>query len=258
MTASPEQHRDGDEFKGQVAVVTGASRGIGREIAIAFAQRAATVVVGFLDHSAEAKETLEQVQSLSSASTAVQADIRRPEQCERMIGEVHERFGRVDILVNNAGIVKDGFFHKMEREAWGSVLETNLLGMFNVTHSVIPIMRRRRYGRIVSISSVIAFSGNLGQTNYAASKAAVIGLTKSLALETAALGITVNCVAPGFITTKMTDNLPASIKEQLLQRIPMGRFGNPAEVADVVMFLAAPRTAYVTGSVFHVNGGLYL
>ena len=246
------------DFAGQVALVTGAARGIGREIALALARRAATVVVSYREATTDAAAALEEVRGLSPDSIGVQTDIRRADECERMMEAIGSQFGRLDVLVNNAGIVKDGFFHKIGRDDWRSVIETNVMGMFNVTHGAIPMMRSRRYGRIVSIASVIGFSGNLGQTNYAASKAAIVGMTKSLALENASIGITVNAVAPGFIETQMTRALPDGIKEQLVRRIPAGRFGTPSEIADAVLYLASGRSAYITGTVLHVNGGLYL
>jgi len=246
------------DLKDQVAIVTGAARGIGHAIAVRLAQSGATPVINFLASVEQADGTLEEVRQWAPRAMKVGADVRDPAQVQRMVDETIEALGRVDILVNNAGIARDGFMHKLDDDQWRAVIETNLNGAYNVSRRVIPHMRAARRGRIVSIASVIAFTGNLGQTSYAASKAGLIGLTHSLALESAAVGIRVNAIAPGFIDTAMLQAIPVSVRQGTLQRIPVGRFGKPEEIADVVAFLVGPGGDYITGQVIHVNGGLYL
>jgi 3-oxoacyl-[acyl-carrier protein] reductase len=192
-------------LEGQVAIVTGASRGIGRAIAIRLAREGATPIINYLNSDEAAAATLALVRPLAPRALAIKADVRRDQDVAGLVDQVMGAFGQIDILVNNAGIARDGFFHKMSEEQWDAVLETNLTGVFHACRHVIPHMRVARAGRIVSIASVIAFTGNLGQTSYAASKAAVLGLTRSLALENAALGIRVNAVAPGFVETAMLE-----------------------------------------------------
>lgn len=246
------------ELKDKVAVVTGAGRGIGRAIAIRLAQAGAIPVINYLVHDKEAQETLDQLRRLNPGSMAIRADVRVAAEMAGLAATVMKEYGRVDILVNNAGIIRDGFLHKLEEDQWRAVLETNLTGAFIATRHIIPHMRAAKSGRIVSISSVVAFSGNMGQTGYSASKAGLVGFTRSLALESAGLGIRVNAVAPGFIQTAMLDEVPAPQRDAVLARIPVGRFGQPSEVAETVAFLAGPAGDYITGQVIHVNGGLHL
>jgi 3-oxoacyl-[acyl-carrier protein] reductase len=246
------------ETGAKVALVTGASRGIGRAVAEELARGGATVVLNFLEKHEQAAAALQAVREHSPQSMILQADVRNREQVRAMVAQIKERFGRIDVLVNNAGITRDGFFHKMPAEHWDAVLDTNLAGVFNVTREVMPVMRDQRSGRVINISSIVAFSGNLGQANYCSSKAAVVGLTRALALETAALGITVNAVAPGFMQTAMLEAVPPKVQKTILDHIPMRRFGSPGDVAGVVSFLVSPAGNYITGQVLHVNGGLYL
>jgi 3-oxoacyl-[acyl-carrier protein] reductase len=246
----PSEHR--------VAIVTGAARGIGKAIALRLARDGVIPVVNYLSSQERADETVAELRATAPAALAIGADVRQPDEVARMVDQVMGELGRIDMLINNAGIARDAFLHKLADEQWRAVIDTNLNGAYNTVRRVIPHMRAARSGRIVNIASVIAFSGNMGQTSYAASKAGLIGLTRSLALENAALGIRVNAVAPGFIRTAMLESIPAGIQESTLQRIPVGRFGRVDEIADVVAFLVGPAADYITGQVIHVNGGLYL
>ncbi|MFN8188386.1 MAG: 3-oxoacyl-ACP reductase family protein [Gaiellales bacterium] len=246
----------GQELNGQVALVTGGVRGIGLAICEALAGRGVRVAAGY-SRNAEAAERF--VAALGDTGATVhQGSIDRVEDCERVVGEVVERHGGVDILVNNAGVTADRTVRRMEPGEWDHVVSVNLNGAFYMSRAVVQKMLERGYGRIVNISSIIGEMGNIGQANYAASKAGLFGLTKSLALETAGKGITVNCVAPGFIETDMTAAVPGAIIDQIVEQIPVGRFGNPAEVARVVEFLVEPASSYITGQVYSVNGGLYM
>ena len=245
-------------LKDRVALVTGAARGIGRATVMRLAQAGAIPVVNFLTSEDKAAQTLRELHMVASRAVAIAADVRRPDQVQAMVEKVLKTFGRIDILVNNAGIVRDGFLHKLDTSRWEEVIETNLTGAFHVTRSVLPSMREMKSGRIVNIASVVAFSGNLGQTGYAASKAGLLGFTRSLALENAALGIRVNAVAPGFIETAMLETVPVPRREEIRTHIPVGRFGRAEDVAEAVAFLVGPESDYVTGQVIHVNGGLYL
>ncbi len=245
------------ELEGRVALVTGASRGIGRAIAVELARAGAEVAVNYAASEEAAREVASQIEALGRKAYLVRFDVADPEAVLRGVREVEEALGRIDILVNNAGITRDGLLARMKEEDWERVLSVNLKGAFLVTRAVLPGMMKRRYGRIINVSSVVAFSGNPGQTNYAASKAGLVGFSRSLALEVARRGITVNVVAPGFIETDMTAALPEKAREALLSRVPMGRAGTPEEVAHAVVFLASDRASYITGTVLHVNGGLW-
>jgi len=243
-------------LNGQVALVTGGVRGIGLAICRSLARRGVRVAAGYSRNS-EAAERLEQELGPSGASVH-RGSIEDVEDCERVVEEVVARHGKLDILVNNAGVTADRTVRKMAPEEWNHVVGVNLSGAFYMSRAVLPHMLERGYGRIVNISSIIGERGNIGQANYAASKAGLFGLTKSLALETASRGITVNCVAPGFIETDMTAAVPAHLVEQIVEQIPCRRFGRPEEVARLVEFIVEPDSGYITGQVYSVNGGLYM
>jgi 3-oxoacyl-[acyl-carrier protein] reductase len=245
-------------LQGKIALVTGASRGIGRAIAISLAEAGAEVAVNYAASEQAALETAEAVRALGRRAITVKADVGDSEQVESMVGQVLEQFGRLDILVNNAGITRDNLLMRMKEEEFDQVINTNLKGVFNCMKAVTRTMMKQRYGRIINISSVVGAIGNPGQTNYVAAKAGVIGMTRSVAKELASRGITVNCVAPGFITTEMTDQLGEEVREQLLKAIPLGRFGAPEDIARIVRFLASDDAAYMTGQTLHVDGGMYM
>ena len=247
-----------EERIGKVALVTGSSRGIGRAIAIELAKRDITVVINNDKAIEEGKRVVDEILKNGGNAISIKADVSDPNQVEKMIEKIMNRFGRVDILVNNAGITRDITLKKMSKEVWDEVIDVNLNGVFNCTKAVINHMRERKTGRIINISSITGFTGNIGQTNYVAAKSGIIGFTKALAREVARAGITVNAIAPGFINTDMLKTIPENIKKQLLEQIPMGRFGEPEEVAKVAVFLASEDASFITGAVIHVNGGLYM
>ncbi|MFB2934994.1 3-oxoacyl-[acyl-carrier-protein] reductase [Aerosakkonemataceae cyanobacterium BLCC-F154] len=243
-------------LRGQVAIVTGASRGIGRAIALALAAEGANVVVNYASSSTAADEVVAEINSLGCEAVALQADVSQAEQVESLLNAVTEKWGRVDILVNNAGITRDTLLLRMKPEDWQAVIDLNLTGVFLCTRAVSKLMLKQRSGRIVNITSVAGQMGNPGQANYSAAKAGVIGFTKTIAKEFASRGITVNAVAPGFIETDMTSNLKS---EEILKFIPLGRYGKPEEIAGMVRFLAADSAAaYITGQVFNVDGGMVM
>ncbi|MCZ6480280.1 MAG: 3-oxoacyl-ACP reductase FabG [candidate division NC10 bacterium] len=244
-------------LQGKVAVVTGGSRGIGRAVATVLAREGAVITLCARDRVLLEKVAAE-LESSGVQALAVQADVTRASEVEQMIGACVERFGQVDILVNNAGITRDNLLLRMKDEEWDAVLSTNLKGVFHCTRAVLRPMIKQRSGRIINLTSVVAVMGNPGQANYVAAKAGIIGLTKATAREVASRGITANAVAPGFIETDMTHALDLELQEQMRSQIPLGRFGRPEDVAELVAFLASDRAAYITGQVIHLNGGLWM
>ena len=239
------------------ALVTGGSRGIGRAVCLALAARGMRVAVNYVGNAAAAEEVVQAcLQQGAPDAFAVQADVSDAEQVRALVAAVSERWGGVDVLVNNAGITRDGLMMRMSEQDFDAVLATNLKGAFACMQAVMRPMMKQRWGRIVNLSSVVGLRGNLGQANYAASKAGLIGMSKSAAKELASRGITVNCVAPGFIETDMTAVLPESVRTALLGQIPLARLGTAEEVAAAVAFLASPESAYITGQVLCVDGGM--
>ena len=244
------------KLEGKVAVVTGGSRGIGAAIAKELGREGATVVINYNDSHKLAQAVVEEIKAMGSSAIALQADISEAKPTKGFIEEVLEKFGRIDILVNNAGITRDRTFHKMSFEEWHKVIDTNLSSVFNTCKVALPAMMEQKYGRIINISSVIGQAGGFGQTNYASAKAGLIGFTKSLALETARKGVTVNAICPGFIATEMVSEMPESVLEAIIAQIPMKKLGEPAEVAKGVVYLC--ESEYMTGQCLNLNGGLYM
>ena len=243
---------------GKTALVTGASRGIGRAIALCLAAEGARVAINYAGNVKAAEEVKAIIEAAGGTAILCQADIADSAAVEAMIADVVKEFGAIDILVNNAGITRDTLLMRMKDEDFAKVLDTNLKGVFYCTKAVSKLMMKKRSGRIVNMASVVGLVGNAGQTNYAAAKAGVIGFSKSAAKELASRGITVNAVAPGFIGTDMTADLPESVKEKALSDIPLGRAGQPEDVANAVLFLASEQASYITGQVVHVDGGMVM
>ncbi len=245
-------------LNGQVALVTGASRGIGRAIALVLAKAGADVIVNYAGSESAAEEVVQLIRGMGRRAEKIQAHVGNSEQAESMIKAVIEQFGTIDILVNNAGITRDNLIMRMKEEEFDDVINTNLKGVFNCIKAVTRPMMKQRSGKIINISSVVGVLGNPGQANYVAAKAGVIGLTKATARELASRNITVNCIAPGFIETEMTDKLPEDAKAALLQQIPLAKLGKPDDIANVVLFLASSAASYMTGQTLHVDGGMYM
>ncbi len=244
-------------LQGKVSIVTGAAQGIGRTIAEALARDGADVAVADLDPG-RSQETTDIIGKLGRRVLNLKVNVADWNDVKQMTDQVLKEWGTIDILVNNAGVTRDGLLVRMKEEDWNLVLQVNLNGTFHCTKAVLQPMAKQRAGRIINIASVVGVMGNAGQANYAASKAAVIGFTKTVAREYASRMVTVNAVAPGFIDTAMTQGLPAEVKESLLKQVPLGRLGQPSDVAEAVRFLASDAAGYITGHVLHVNGGMLM
>ena len=245
------------KLTGKVALVTGAAQGIGRAIGLLLARNGADIVVSDINLE-KAEETAKEIRGIGPKAMAVKVDVSNLSDVERMVEGILEKLAKIDILVNNAGITRDKLILRMTEEDWDAVLGVNLKGTFNCTKAVIRHMTKQRSGKIVNIASVVGEMGNAGQANYSASKAGVIGLTKTIAREYAQRGINVNAIAPGYIETPMTEALPGKAKEELKKLIPMERLGKPEDVAEAVLFLVSEESNYITGQVLNVNGGIYM
>jgi 3-oxoacyl-[acyl-carrier protein] reductase len=245
-------------LQGKAALVTGASRGIGREIALELAREGADVAVNFAGSEAKANEVVDEIKAMGRNAIAIQCDVSDSTAVTEMIQKSLDTFGKIDILVNNAGITRDNLLMRMKEEEWDSVINTNLKGVFLCTKAITRSMMKQRTGRIINVASIVGVSGNAGQANYVAAKAGVIGFTKTAAKELAARNITVNAIAPGFITTDMTDKLTEEVKGAMLSQIPLARLGEPKDIARVVAFLASEDSAYMTGQTLHIDGGMVM
>ncbi len=243
---------------GKVALVTGASRGIGRAIALTLAQNGADIAINFAGNTAAAQEVADAITAMGRKALLVQGSVADTDGVQAIVKKVVAELGRLDILVNNAGITRDGLLMRMKESDWDAVLETNLKGVYNCSKAVMRTMMKQKGGRIVNMASVVGETGNAGQCNYSAAKAGVIGFTKSLAKEVASRGITANAIAPGFIATDMTKVLGEETQNEMLKTIPLGRPGNPQDVANAVLFFASEEAAYITGQVLNVDGGMVM
>jgi 3-oxoacyl-[acyl-carrier protein] reductase len=244
-------------LEGRVAMVTGAAQGIGRAIALALAEVGADIAGG--DVALEKLQGVaKEIEALGRKALALHLDVSSPDSVKEAVDKTLEAFGKIDILVNNAGITKDNLIMRMKPEDWDLVLRVNLNGAFHCTRAVLPGMVKQRYGRIINIASVVAQAGNPGQANYIASKAGIIGLTKAVASEVGSRNITANAIAPGFIATAMTENLPEAVRQRMLSLIPLGRMGTDRDIAHGVRFLASEEASYITGHVLNINGGVYM
>ena len=245
-------------LKGKNVIVTGATRGIGREIALTLAQNGANIAMNYRNLNSEVEDLINEIKSFGVDALAIKCDVSSTNEVENFVKEVKAHYNTIDVLVNNAGITKDGLILRMKEEDFDDVLDVNLKGTFNTTKSISSIMVRQKYGKIINISSVVGIAGNAGQCNYAASKAGVIGFSKSVARELASRNINVNVVAPGYINTDRTKNLPDKVKEEIIKSIPMKKIGNPKEVANLVLFLSSNLSDYITGQVINVDGGMVM
>ncbi|MGF7185132.1 3-oxoacyl-[acyl-carrier protein] reductase [Desulfitispora alkaliphila] len=245
-------------FNSKVAIVTGGSRGIGRAICLELARSGATVIVNYAGNEAAATEVIQKIEAGGGTAAAIKADVKNSDEVKNMIKEVTDQFGGVHILVNNAGVTRDNLMMRMKDSEWQDVIDINLSGVYNCTKSVIKLMLKQKYGRIINVTSVVGQIGNAGQANYSAAKAGVIGLTKSMARELASRQIRVNAVAPGYIDTDMTAQLSQDLKETIEGTVPLGRLGAPEDVAKAVAFLASDNANYITGQVLNVDGGMVM
>lgn len=245
------------DLQGKVSLVTGASRGIGAAIAISLANAGSDVVINYRSEQNAAEEVVDAIKSTGRNAQKCKFDVTNALEVTSELDRVATELGHIDILVNNAGINRDRTFLKMTGDEWGQVIDTNLTGVFNVTKAALPHMLSRGWGRVINISSIIGIMGNIGQSNYAASKAGILGFSRSIAKELASKGITVNVIAPGFTSTNMVNSLPQTVKDSLITRIPLKRFATPREVGDLVAFVCSPRADYITGEVFTISGGLF-
>ena len=243
------------DFNGKTALITGAARGIGKTIALQLAAQGADIA--FTDLSDEVEVVKSEIESQGRRCLAFRTNVTDGEAVDAMVKEIVGAWERIDILVNNAGITRDNLFLRMKPEEWSQVMDINLNGVFNVTRAVVRPMVKQRFGRVVSLSSVVGFTGNPGQVNYSSTKAALVGFTKSLAREVGVRGVTVNLVAPGFIDTAMTQKLNEEQQATIIQQVPLGRMGSVEDIANAVAFLSSEQAAYITGTVLHVNGGMY-
>ncbi len=244
-------------FNGKVIIITGSGRGIGREIAESFAKNGATVIIS--DYNAESLKESEDIFSDKGYSfKAIPCNVTNSNDVQNLIDSTYKEFGKIDVLINNAGITRDNLILRMKEEQWDSVIETNLKSVFLTTRALAKYFMKQRYGKIINISSVIGITGNIGQSNYSASKAGIIGFSKSIARELASRNITVNVIAPGFIDTPMTSVLSDGVKEDFIKNIPLKRIGTPTDIANVVLFIASPLADYITGQVINVDGGMVI
>ena len=242
----------------KVAFVTGGTRGIGKQIAINLAKAGYDIAINYRNENEALRETQIEIERQGAKCFSVKGDVSVFEDCEKMVKDIINEFGKIDVLVNNAGITRDMLILRMKEKDFSDVINVNLIGTFNVTKNVVPYMAKKRNGRIINISSVVGISGNAGQTNYSSSKAGIIGFTKSLAKELGSRNILVNAVAPGFIKTQMTDVLKNEVKEEISKNIPLKRIGNAEDVANVVEFLSSDKSSYITGQVINVDGGMLM
>lgn len=242
----------------KVAFITGGTRGIGKQIAITLAKEGYDIAINYRKENEDLKDTKQKIEMQNVKCFTVQGDVSNFDDAERMVKEILEKFNKIDVLVNNAGITKDMLLMRMKKEDFESVIDVNLVGTFNITKNVIPCMMKNRNGRIINVSSVVGISGNAGQSNYSASKAGIIGFTKSLAKEVGSRNILVNAIAPGLIETQMTDILKDELKEEIIKTIPLRKMGTVQDVANVVKFLASDDSSYITGQVINIDGGMLM
>jgi 3-oxoacyl-[acyl-carrier protein] reductase len=246
------------DLSGKIALVTGAGRGIGRATAVKLGAAGAKVAVNYNASEGPAQEVVEAIASAGGEAKAIKADVSQADQVDSMVNALVKEWGRIDILVNNAGITRDNLMMRMSQDEWDAVIDTNLRSAYFTTRAVLRPMLRNRWGRIISLSSVVGLTGNAGQANYAAAKAGIIGFTKSIAREVGSRNITANAIAPGFIQTDITAGLPEELKASMLKQIPAERYGEPDDVANAILFLASDLAAYITGQVLNVDGGMVM